>query len=61
MTSPKKLANGSPLCWHCLRRLVYAKGGGFKFREVVDPLGHKHRVHIDCLEKALGDGVREVQ
>jgi len=49
----KALANGNPRCWHCLNRLVYKKGGGFKFEELVDPIGNTHRVHLDCLKPAL--------
>lgn len=60
MTSPKKLKNGCPLCWHCLNRLVFQKGGGFKFALVRDQLGTEHRVHLDCLARAVGDGVKEV-
>jgi len=59
--TPKALQNGNPRCWHCLNRLVYQKGGGFKFRLVRDPIGNEHRVHFDCLEKVLGDGVVAVQ
>lgn len=56
----KAKKNGNPRCWHCLNRFVYKKGGGFIFEEVVDPIGHVHRVHLDCLKKVLGDGVRKV-
>lgn len=58
--TPKALANGNPLCWHCLNRLMYAKGGGFKFVLVRDPIGAEHRVHRDCLERVLGDGIKQV-
>jgi len=60
MVSPKKLANGNPLCWHCLKRLVYKRGGGFTYREVVDGGGTVHRVHHDCERRVLGDGVRPI-
>lgn len=59
--SKKAIENGNPRCWHCLNRLVYKKGGGFKFRLVQDPIGATHRVHLDCLDKVIGDGIKEVR
>lgn len=59
--TPKALANGNPRCWHCLNRLTYRKGGGFRFELVRDPIGSEHRVHLDCLQKVLGDGVKHVK
>ena len=53
MTFPN--AWGSSLCWHCLRQFHIKKGGGFKFRLVADPVGNKHRVHLDCLPRVLED------
>lgn len=54
--------SGSPkLCWHCGKQLQRAPGKGlglFYFRTLVDPLGSEHRVHGDCAEIAVGDGVR---
>jgi hypothetical protein len=58
--TPKAIANGNPRCWHCLNRLVYKKGGGFKFDLVVDPLGAEHRVHHHCVDDVIGDGVKRV-
>jgi len=56
--TPKAIANGNPRCWHCLRRLMYKKGGGFKFALVVDPIGAEHRVHLHCVSEVIGDGVK---
>lgn len=56
--TPKAIANGNPRCWHCLRRLTYKKGGGFKFALVMDPIGAEHRVHLHCVDDVLGDGVK---
>lgn len=50
---------GVPICWACGNQLVIKKGGGFVFRLVVDPIGHKHRVHKDCLERTLSPEVKE--
>lgn len=53
--------SGSPtLCWYCLRQLRRAPGKGlglFYFNLVRDRDGIEHRVHGDCTEDALGDGV----
>lgn len=49
----KAMENGVPFCWHCMNRLVYRKGGGFKFSTLVDPVGNEHRVHVACLQLAL--------
>lgn len=59
--SAKAIKNGCPRCWHCLNRLMFKRGGGFIFKEVIDGGGTKHRVHKDCLDKVIGDGVREVK
>ncbi len=54
--------SGAPsFCWHCSKQLQRARGKGlglFYFRIVVDQAGNKHRVHADCVEKAIGDGVK---
>lgn len=55
--TPAAVARGPSLCWHCLNRLVYAKGGGFRFA-LVEQAGVAHRVHLDCVERVVGDGVR---
>lgn len=49
---------GVSFCWHCNRQLVRIKGG-FRYATVVDPLGYEHRVHIDCVKHAVGDGIKE--
>lgn len=59
--TPIAVRNGNPRCWHCLNRLVYAKGGGFKFARVRDPLGGEHRVHHACLSRVIGDGIKEIK
>lgn len=58
--TPKAIANGNPICWHCMKRLTYRKGGGFKFVLVTDGGGTEHRVHLDCQERAIGHGVKAV-
>ena len=30
---------GVTICWHCLKHLMWAKGGSVKFKLVVDPAG----------------------
>ncbi len=59
--TPAAIRNGNPRCWHCLNRLMYAKGGGFKFLLVRDGGGTEHRVHGQCLPRVLGDGVVAVR
>lgn len=59
--TPAATRNGNPRCWHCLKRLVYRRGGGFHFALVRDPIGAEHRVHKDCLPRVVGDGIKEVQ
>lgn len=56
-----KEQRGATLCWHCLKHLVWAKGGTVKFSLVVDAGGTQHRVHMDCVRRVIGDGVREVK
>lgn len=56
--TPRAIANGNPRCWHCLNRLTYKKGGGFRFSLVVDPLGAEHRVHLACVDQVIGDGIK---
>lgn len=62
--STKRLEQGSgapSFCWHCSKQLQRAPGKGlglFYFRIVIDQDGVKHRVHGDCLEMVIGDGVR---
>lgn len=52
--------SGVSQCWHCSRQLVRIKGG-FKYSEIEGPLGNRMRVHKDCLQEAVGDGIREVK
>jgi hypothetical protein len=48
---------GISVCFHCQRQLVRIKGG-FIFAEIVDPDGHRLRVHKECQERAVGYGYR---
>lgn len=54
--------SGGPIfCWHCSRQLQRAPGKGLGlvyFRTVIDRDGIGHRVHGDCVERAIGDGVK---
>jgi len=43
-------------CWHCQRKLLPKKGGGYYFASVEDPLGNNHRVHKDCLAESIREG-----
>lgn len=54
--TPKAIANGNPRCWHCLKRFVYRRGGGFIFDLVVARDGGEHRVHKDCVTAVCEDG-----
>ena len=56
----KKRDRGPSLCWHCFNRLVYHRGGTFKFALVRDKGGTEHRVHHDCVQPALEDGTGNV-
>ena len=46
---------GISVCFHCQRQLVRVKGG-FIFAEILDPDGHRIRVHKQCVRDAVGDG-----
>lgn len=48
-------------CWHCQRKLLPKKGGGYYFAIVEDPLGHRHRVHKDCLQWSVEDGNKAIE
>lgn len=61
MAKLTKEQRGATLCWHCLKHLMWAKGGTVKFRLVIDPAGVEHRVHHECVKRVIGDGVREVK
>lgn len=70
MSAPRcEQGSGPPsFCWHCSKQLQRARGKGlglFYFRSVIDNDGVRHRVHNDCVEMVIGDGVkaapREVQ
>jgi hypothetical protein len=50
---------GVSQCFHCQRQLVRIKGG-FIFSEILDPDGHKIRVHKQCEEQALGYGYKRI-
>lgn len=57
MSMRKFKDGGISICFHCHKQLVRIKGG-FIFAEILDPDGHRIRVHKDCQEPALGDGYR---
>jgi len=61
MAKLTKEQRGATLCWHCLKHLMWAKGGTVKFSLVVDPTGAEHRVHSACVRQVVGDGIREVK
>lgn len=62
MAKLTKEQRGATLCWHCMRHLMWAKGGSVKFRVVVDRAGIEHRVHQSCVRGATEDGdAREVK
>jgi hypothetical protein len=48
---------GISVCFHCQLQLVRKKGG-FIFAEILDPDGHRLRVHKDCQADAVGHGYR---
>jgi hypothetical protein len=48
---------GISVCFHCHSQLVRVKGG-FIFAEVIDPDGHRLRVHKDCQKHAIGHGYK---
>lgn len=48
---------GISVCFHCQAQLVRIKGG-FIFAEIIDPDGHRLRVHKDCQKDAVGYGYR---
>lgn len=62
--SKRRLEQGSgapSFCWHCSKQLQRAPGKGlglFYFRIVIDQDGIAHRVHGDCVQWAIGDGVK---
>lgn len=62
MNNRMEQGNGQPqFCWHCSRQLQRAVGKGLGlvyFRTVIDQDGVKHRVHGDCVQLAIGDGVK---
>lgn len=62
--SKRRLEQGSgapSFCWHCSKQLQRAPGKGlglFYFRIVIDRDGIAHRVHGDCVQWVIGDGVK---
>jgi len=50
---------GVSQCFHCQRQLVRIKGG-FRFTEIIDPIGNRVRVHKDCEKRAIGDGYKSI-
>jgi hypothetical protein len=50
---------GIPFCWQCGRQLVRIKGG-FIYANVIDQDGVIHRVHKDCVQFVIGDGIKEL-
>lgn len=51
---------GPTFCWHCNRQLQRVEGEKYKFYYVTveDPIGHTHRIHMDCLEESVAAGNR---
>jgi hypothetical protein len=45
-------------CWHCNKQLMRVKGG-FIYSTLIDQIGNSHRVHKDCVQAAIGGGVKE--
>jgi len=54
-----KKDHGPSLCWHCLNRLVYKRGGGFIFATVQEVDGSEHRVHKECVRPCIEDTQRK--
>lgn len=58
----KRCTNAGPsFCWQCSKQLHRAPGKGlglFYFAVVVDRQNVEHRVHGDCVERAVSDGCR---
>lgn len=50
---------GIPFCWHCSKQLMRKKGG-FYYALVEDQDGIQHRVHKDCVDDAIGFGIKKV-
>lgn len=48
---------GISFCFHCGRQLWRIKGG-FIFAEILDPDGHRLRVHKHCQDQAVGHGYK---
>jgi len=51
---------GVPFCWHCSKQLM-RKRGGFHFVIVIDQDHRQHRVHHDCVDRVIGDGVKRLE
>ncbi len=63
LRGPRKFKDGGPsFCWHCNKQLMLMKGGGFAFGLVRDKANVEHRVHKQCLPRAVAEGdVKEVK
>jgi len=48
---------GVSQCFECRKQLVRIKGG-FIYAEIVDPDGHRVRVHKECVQNAIGHGYK---
>ena len=56
-----KPANGYPsFCWHCGRQLNWLRDETVDYETVRDWGGAEHRVHVTCVDAAIGDGVQHV-
>ena len=61
---PRRFKQAGPsFCWECGNDLMIQKGGAFIYALVRDRAGVDHRVHKDCVQRAVesGDGVKEVK
>lgn len=63
LRGPRKFKDGGvSFCWHCNKQLMLMKGGGFSYGLVVDRAGVEHRVHKQCVSRAVAEGyVKELK
>jgi hypothetical protein len=40
-----------PLCWVCGRQLYFKPNVGLIYFVYTDPIGNKHKAHLECAEK----------
>lgn len=63
MTKLRKSGGPPSFCWYCMKQLQRAGGvgKGLFYYAVVEDAGGQHRVHGDCVERAVADGAKEVK